>query len=266
MTPTAFSLKSNNPSVVAIIPARYASTRLPGKPLIDLAGTPMVIRVCERARAAKLVSRVIVATDDERILGVARKHGVEAVLTSPDHATGTDRLAEVAAALDCDIVVNVQGDEPLISPETIDAAIRPLLADSELPMATTCEPLTAADDVLNPNIVKVIRNERGDALYFSRAPIPYDRANPLVPGTMVESGRWWKHTGLYVYRRSFLSRFTALSPAPLETVEALEQLRALHHGFPIRVMETRHSSPGVDTPEDVERVLKLLAEEAVPAK
>ncbi len=225
----------------------------------------MVVRVCERARLATLVSRVIIATDDDRILAVARKHGVEAVLTGPDHATGTDRLAEVAAALDCDIVVNVQGDEPLISPETIDAAIRPLLVDAEVRMATTCEPLTATDDILNPNIVKVIRDDRGDALYFSRAPIPYDRANPLVPGTTVESGRWWKHTGLYVYRRSFLLRFAALSPAPLESVEALEQLRALHHGFPIRVVETGHASPGVDTPEDVERVLKLLTEEAVSA-
>jgi 3-deoxy-manno-octulosonate cytidylyltransferase (CMP-KDO synthetase) len=249
---------SFNASVAVVIPARYASTRLPGKPLIDLCGQPMIRRVYERAAAAAGVSRIVVATDDARIAAVVRDFGGEAVMTSPDHPTGTDRLAEVALMLDADIVVNVQGDEPLIAPEAIEAAVAPLRADSTLLMATACEPLADAADVLNPNVVKVVRNARGDALYFSRCPIPYRRAEPLALGADIAAGVWWKHTGLYAYRREFLIRFAQSPPCPLERLESLEQLRALHMGVAIRVVETFHASPGVDTPEDVERVRRTL--------
>ncbi len=239
-------------STVAIIPARYDATRLPGKPLIDLAGQPMIQRVYARVRQVAEIERVIVATDDPRIADAVVQFGGEVQMTRADHLSGTDRIAEVAAMLDAEIIVNVQGDEPLIAPETIAAALRPMQSEPDLPMATTCEPLEAVD-AENPNVVKVVCDAQGNALFFSRALIPYPR-QPAVARTL-----WRKHTGLYVYRRQALLHMTALPPAPLELAEGLEQLRALTHGVRIRVVETRYQSIGVDTPEDVERVRQWLA-------
>lgn len=252
-------------NVVALIPARYASTRLPGKPLLDIGGKPMIVRVVERARQAAAIQRVIVATDDERVFAAVRAAGEEAWMTSPDHRTGTDRLAEVAAQLDADLIVNVQGDEPLIEPATIDAAIAPLLADASIMMGTTCEPIESAADLLNPNVVKVVTDSAGFALYFSRNPIPYPRAeaqahNGLEAALQAQPellARYAKHTGLYAYRRDFLLQYAKLPPTLLEQTELLEQLRALEHGYRIRVVNVPHRSIGVDTPEDLELVRQL---------
>ncbi|MFQ3582365.1 MAG: 3-deoxy-manno-octulosonate cytidylyltransferase [Chloracidobacterium sp.] len=240
------------PSVIAVIPARYGATRLPGKPLIDLGGQPMIQRVHARVRQTPAIERIIVATDDQRIAAAVAAFGGEARMTRADHASGTDRVAEVAATLDADIIVNVQGDEPLIAPETITAALRLLQTDSSAAIATTCEALDPAE-AENPNVVKVVCDAAGYALYFSRSPIPYPR-RPDAARSL-----WRKHTGLYAYRREALLRFTQLPPAPLELAEGLEQLRALTHGMRIRVAETAHPSPGVDTPEDAERIRRQLA-------
>jgi 3-deoxy-manno-octulosonate cytidylyltransferase (CMP-KDO synthetase) len=253
--------------VTAIIPARYASSRLPGKPLLELAGKPMILHVVERAQEVKAIQRVIVATDDERIFAAVKNAGAEAWMTSPNHPTGTDRLAEVAAQLDSDIIVNVQGDEPFIEPSTIEAALQPLLEDDSLVMATTCEPLDAAADVVNPNVVKVVTDHAGFALYFSRQPVPFPRAEVLACGTLEVALQtqpqllqlYAKHTGLYVYRREFLLQLAKLKPTPLERTEALEQLRALEHGYRIRVVKAAHRSLGIDTPEDLARARKLLS-------
>jgi 3-deoxy-manno-octulosonate cytidylyltransferase (CMP-KDO synthetase) len=251
--------------VVAIIPARYASTRLPGKPLIEIAGKPMVLRVVERARQATSINRVIVATDDERVFQVVAGAGVEAVMTSPDHATGTDRLAEVAAGLDSEIVVNVQGDEPLIEPSTIEAALKPLLADRSIVMSTTCEPIESVEDALKTNVVKVVIDREGFALCFSRNPIPFPREAVLEHGSIRAALRakpellraFNKHTGLYAYRRDFLLTYAKLPPTPLEQSEKLEQLRALEHGYRIKVVAVAHRSIGVDTPEDLKLVRRM---------
>ncbi|MFN0124028.1 MAG: 3-deoxy-manno-octulosonate cytidylyltransferase [Blastocatellia bacterium] len=252
--------------ITAIIPARYASTRLPGKPLLDLAGVPMILRVIACARAVSLIDRVIVATDDERVWQTVTDAGEEAVMTSPDHASGTDRLAEVAANLRSDIIVNLQGDEPLIDAATIAAAIQPLLDDPALQMATTSEPILTPADALNPNVVKVVTDANDHALYFSRSPIPFPRAAVSAHGSLTAAldarpellRQFRKHTGLYVYRREFLLRYAHLAPAPLEQTELLEQLRALAHGVRIRVVPVTHRSIGVDTPEDLEYVRGLL--------
>lgn len=255
-----------NTQAVAVIPARYASTRLPGKPLVDIAGEPMILHVVRRAQAAASISRVIVATDDERVRQAVTAAGAEAMMTSPEHRTGTDRLAEVAAQLDAAIIVNVQGDEPLIEPATIDAAVAPLLADSLLVMSTTCEPIETVEDALNQNLVKVVVDAAGFALYFSRQPIPFPRAAAQTHGSLAAAlqaqpellHRYAKHTGLYCYRRDFLLKFAALEPTPLEQSELLEQLRALEHGYRIRVVPVAHRSIGVDTPEDLERVRQII--------
>ena len=252
--------------VVAIIPARYASARFPGKPLAEVAGRPLILHVVERARAAPSVDRVIVATDDERIRQAVIAAGAEAEMTSPDHRTGTDRLAEVAARLEAEIVVNVQGDEPLIEPATIEAALAPLLADRAIVMGTTCEPIQSVEDALSPNVVKVVVDRAGFALYFSRQPVPLPRAETLGRGSVAAALRadpgllrhFAKHTGLYAYRRDFLLTFAALEPTPLERAELLEQLRALEHGYRIRVVPVSHRSIGVDTPADLERVRQLM--------
>jgi 3-deoxy-manno-octulosonate cytidylyltransferase (CMP-KDO synthetase) len=238
-------------SVLAVIPARYHSTRLPGKVLADIAGHPMIEHVYRRATAARLVHGVIVATDDERIAAAVREFGGAAMLTRTDHVSGTDRIAEIVAALRCRAVVNLQGDEPLIEPDTIDAAVKPLLEDSTVDMTTICRPFTSLDEFRNPNVVKVVTNSRGEALYFSRAPIPYPRQTELPALARA-------HVGLYVYRRETLLKLAALPAAPLEIVESLEQLRALAHGIRIRVVETKHDAAGVDTQEDLERVRKML--------
>jgi 3-deoxy-manno-octulosonate cytidylyltransferase (CMP-KDO synthetase) len=239
-------------SAVAIIPARYQSTRLPGKALADIAGRPMIEHVYRRAAAASSVGRVIVATDDRRILEAVHRFGGEAVMTSAAHQSGTDRLAEVAAGLDCDLVVNVQGDEPLLAADTIDAAVAPFAADPALQMSTLRRRITDPADLRNPNVTKVVVDGGGFAMYFSRAPIPFTR-----PGQTEATA--WAHVGLYVYRRETLLELAALPPTEMERAEALEQLRALEHGIRIQAIETAHETIGVDTPDDLERVRAFFA-------
>jgi 3-deoxy-manno-octulosonate cytidylyltransferase (CMP-KDO synthetase) len=253
-------------AIVAIIPARFGSTRLPGKPLSQISGKPMVQHVWERARQARTVDRVLVATDDERVAAAVRAFGGEVAMTSRAHATGTDRLAEAAAATDAEIVVNVQGDEPMLDPAFIDGAVAPLLAEPGLPMATVSLPLDDVEEMLSAAVVKVVTDARGDALYFSRSPIPFVRdAVDLraAAAQAVARGLARKHVGLYAYRRDALTRFASLAPSPLEQAESLEQLRALHHGMRIRVvtMEGR-SGVAVDTPQDLERVRAMMSESA----
>jgi 3-deoxy-manno-octulosonate cytidylyltransferase (CMP-KDO synthetase) len=229
-------------SVLAIIPARFDSTRFPGKALADIAGRPMIEHVYRRAASATCVHGTIVATDDLRIAQAVESFGGAAVMTRADHASGTDRIAEVAAALPCRVIVGVQGDEPLIEPSAIDAAVEPLLTDAALEMSTLSRPFADAEEFASRHVVKVVTDLRRRALYFSRAPLAAAQA----------------HIGLYAYRRDVLLRLAALPPAPLEQAESLEQLRALSHGIAIQVVETRHRSIGVDTPDDLERVRQLL--------
>ena len=228
---------------LCIIPARYASTRLLGKPLRDIAGKPMIVRVYERAVQAKRVQDVVVATDDERIRTAVEEHGGRAVMTRTDHATGTDRLAEVAEKMtDYDLIINVQGDEPLIDPTVIDALVEPFLADARLSMATAKTLLTDEEEIANPNNVKVITDLTDNALYFSRARIPYARN---------EGANVYKHIGIYAYRRDFLLSYARMAQTPLERSESLEQLRALENGHRIHVIETDAVFIGVDTEEDL---------------
>jgi 3-deoxy-manno-octulosonate cytidylyltransferase (CMP-KDO synthetase) len=239
--------------VVAVIPARFASTRFPGKPLADIDGQPMIEHVYRRASAASSVSRVIVATDDLRIATRVAEFGGHVRLTKATHLTGTDRLAEVVETLDCDIVVNVQGDEPLIDPRSIDQAVAPLVADPSVPMTTLYKRITHGSELDDPNVVKIVVDRGGFALYFSRAAIPYTQ-NPR--------GGWpplYRHIGLYAYRRSTLLVLANLEPTPLERAESLEQLRALEHGIRIKAVETDYDSLSVDTPQDLEEVRRLLA-------
>jgi 3-deoxy-manno-octulosonate cytidylyltransferase (CMP-KDO synthetase) len=239
---------------VAVIPARYAASRFPGKPLARVAGVALVQRVWEGARSAKSVERVVVATDDERIAAACRAFGADVAMTRADHPTGTDRIAEVAAGLDADVVVNVQGDEPLIEGFVIDAAVELLAGDPSLPMATVVHPAEPGAQG-DPNRVKVVLDRRGRALYFSRSPLPYvrDVAPPQI----------WQHVGLYAYRRSFLLELVRMAPTALERAESLEQLRALENGHPVGVaiVEGWRSVP-VDVPEDVARVEAVLRERA----
>jgi 3-deoxy-manno-octulosonate cytidylyltransferase (CMP-KDO synthetase) len=244
-------------TVLAVIPARFASTRLPGKILADIDGRPMIEHVYRRAAAARLVHAVIVATDDDRIASAVRAFGGAALMTRADHVSGTDRIAEVVAAHPCRAVVNLQGDEPLIEPDTIDAAVRPMLDDPSLEMSTVCRPFAGPEEFTSPSVVKVVTNLQGDALYFSRAPIPFPA--PSVPQDAVP-GVARAHMGLYVYRRETLLKLAALPVAPLERIESLEQLRAMAHGIRIRVVETPHLSAAVDTREDLERVRQLMHE------
>ena len=258
-------------SVLAVIPARYQSTRLPGKILADIAGRPMIEHVYRRATAARLVHGVIVATDDDRIAAAVRGFGGAALMTRADHVSGTDRIAEVVSRLHCRAVINLQGDEPLIEPETIDAAVKPLLDDSTVEMTTISRPLASLEEFRNPNVVKVVTNTRGDALYFSRAPIPASALSAALgsaPSAALGSAALGSapslpaparaHVGLYVYRRETLLKLAGLPAAPLEIVESLEQLRALAHGIRIRVVETKHAAAGVDTAEDLERVRQMI--------
>ena len=237
-------------SALGIVPARFASERFPGKPLVPIAGRPMIVHVVEAARRAKSLRDVWVATDDDRIAAACREIDAPVVMTSADHPTGTDRLAEAAAGTSDEIIVNIQGDEPLIEGFVIDAAVDALASAPDVPMSTVVHaapPEAGAD----PNRVKVVRDRAGNALYFSRAEVPFERS---------ASAPRWQHVGLYAYRREFLLDYVALEPTPLERAEALEQLRALEHGFTIRcaVVEGWESVP-VDTPEDRERVEVLLA-------
>ena len=237
---------------LCVIPARYASTRLPGKPLADICGKPMICRVWERARRAEKPERVIVATDDQRIYDAVRKDGGEAMLTRADHPTGTDRLAEVAQAhAAVDLIVNVQGDEPLIEPSVIDELIALFEADENLQMATVMTRMEDEEEQKNPNNVKVVVDKLGYALYFSRSLLPYPRATAAPV---------YKHIGIYAYRRDFLLHYARLAPTPLEKAESLEQLRALENGYGIRVLETASRFIGVDTPEDLALVNRLYRE------
>lgn len=240
--------------VVAVIPARYASTRFPGKPLAEIHGKPMIQWVYERASRSSHVGRVIVATDDDRIMDVVKAFGGEVQMTHTDHPTGTDRLAEVASRIEADLIVNVQGDEPLIDPKMIDQAVLPLKKNPGIAMGTLMTPVRDVDEYLNPNVVKVVTDRQGLALYFSRAPIPHPRDFADSLETNFSALKAFKHVGLYVYRKDFLLTFPKLSETRLEKLEKLEQLRALEHGFRIRVVETSLTSIGVDTPEDLEKV------------
>ena len=236
--------------VAAVIPARYGSTRLEGKVLADLRGKPVIVRVIEQARRCRRVDGVVVATDDERVLRAVKDAGCDAVMTSPDHKSGTDRIAEVAAGLDADIIVNIQGDEPMIDPESVDNAVKALLDDPSLNVSTLAVPISDPEEIKNPNVVKVVTDNRGMALYFSRAPIPFDRDG--------KNGGALKHLGLYVYRRSFLLKYAAFEPTELEMRERLEQLRILQNGFGIKVVAANRDSTGIDTPDDLKRAEALF--------
>jgi len=240
-------------SVVAIIPARYESTRFPGKPLALIAGKPMIQHVYERTRAVASVARTLVATDDRRIADAVRAFGGEVVMTRATHPSGTDRIAEAAAALAAEVIVNVQGDVPFLHGAMIEAAVELLRADGAPPMATIKAPLRDATEMANPNVVKVVTDRDGYALYFSRSPLPYWRE--AVASDVVG----YKHIGLYAYRRDFLLTFARLAPTPLERAEKLEQLRALEWGFRIKVAETDAVGVEVDTPQDLERARALAA-------
>jgi 3-deoxy-manno-octulosonate cytidylyltransferase (CMP-KDO synthetase) len=237
--------------IVAVIPARFASTRFPGKPLADIDGRPMIEHVYRRASASPVVSRVIVATDDLRIATRVAGFGGNVRLTRPDHETGTDRLAEVAMSLDCDVIVNVQGDEPLLDPRAITELVAPF-ADKSISMSTLYRRITDQSELLNPNIVKLVTDRSGFAMYFSRAPIPHTR-DPRGGYPPL-----YRHVGVYAYRRTALMVLASLEPTPLERSESLEQLRALEHGIRIKAVETSYDSIGVDTPADLEQVRRLL--------
>ena len=240
---------------ICVIPARYSSTRLPGKPLKDICGVPMVCRVYERASRAKSVDAVIVATDDERIFRAVEKFSGRAMMTRADHKTGTDRLAEVAEKFpDCDVVVNVQGDEPLIEPALIDELVA-AFADESLQMATVASEMTDAEEIANPNNVKVVVDAQSNALYFSRAPIPFPRNEGILPVL--------KHIGIYAYRRKFLLDYARMEPTPLEKTESLEQLRALENGYAIRVIKSSCRFVGVDTAQDLQRVNEIYRREEI---
>ena len=242
-------------SAIAVIPARYESSRLPGKALADIGGRPMIEHVYRRTAAARSIGSVIVATDDERIHRVVRGFGGESRMTSAAHQTGTDRIAEVLAALECTLVVNVQGDEPLIEPAMIDEAVAPFSDDPSLMMSTLRRRIEDDADRTNPNVTKVVVDREGYALYFSRAPVPFTRQGSQPAAA-------WRHVGLYVYRRECLLRLSALPPTDMERAEALEQLRALEYGIRIKAVETGFDSVGVDTPEDLERVRATVADQS----
>ena len=244
-----------------LIPARMASSRLPDKPLADLAGIPMVVRVAQRAKDAS-ASRVVVATDDERVLAACQSHGVEAIMTRSDHLSGSDRLAEACEILklkDQEIVVNVQGDEPLIAPESIDAVAQLLATRDDCSMSTLAHEIDNVEEFSSPHVVKVVLDARNTALYFSRAPIAWWRDGFSSGISKLANPAPLRHVGLYAYRVQFLRVFPQLSPAPLEMLESLEQLRALWHGHRIAVHVSEHApGPGIDTPEDLARVRRFF--------
>src|SRR3972149_4691374 len=244
--------------IPGIIPARYASTRLVGKPLADIDGKPMVWRVYERALSASLPQQALVATDDERIMKAVLALGGRAVMTSPEHTSGTDRVAEAARSIDADIIVNLQGHSPLIEPGLIDAAIRPMLEDPSLNISTLKTRITDEEEYHNPNAVKVVTGKDGYALYFSRSPIPFSR----VPFRELPAPPY-KHIGLYVYRRGFLFVVTKRKPTPPERAQSTQHLRAIENGHRIRGVEGDYNPVSVDTPEDLERVRAIIREKGV---
>ena len=232
---------------IAVIPARYGSTRLPAKALAEIGGVPMIVRVWRQVSMARSIERVIVATDDDRIAAPVRAAGGEAMMTSPNHPSGTDRIAEVAGKVHADIYVNVQGDQPFTDPQDLDAVIAPMLKDASIDMATLSTPITELEEFRNPNKVKVVCDGAGNALYFSRSPIPHPRDIEGVPAGAL------RHIGIYAYRREFLLRFASLAPGKLEQLEKLEQLRALENGCRIRVVASVAPSLEIDTAEDLAR-------------
>lgn len=240
--------------VVAVIPARYGSRRLPGKPLLEICGKPLIRWVWERARGARTVGRVVVATDEPRVAKVVEGFGGEAALTSPEHPSGTDRVAEVARRLSAEVVVNVQGDEPFLDPEVVDQVVARLI-EGDFPMATAAKRIDDPKQLRDPSVVKVVLDMEGCALYFSRSPIPFLRDVPEEG--WLDKAKFLKHIGIYAYRRDFLMTLSELPPAPLELSEKLEQLRALEHGYRIAVAETEHDCFSVDTPEDLARAREM---------
>ena len=247
------------PRVLAVIPARWASSRFPGKPLANIAGIPMIQRVMCQTQKAKYVTEVIVATDDTRILEVVNNNGGTAVMTSADHESGTDRIAEVTRDRNCDIVVNVQGDEPLMPPQNIDLVVKPLVEDASRLVASLRILIRDLKDIRDRNITKVVVDKFDSALYFSKAPIPWDRDAWTEGLEALTSPIWFKHLGLYAYRKKFLMEYSELSLTPLEKMEKLEQLRILENGFPIKVVETKFDSIGVDSEADIKVIEKQLA-------
>ncbi|HEU4401741.1 MAG TPA: 3-deoxy-manno-octulosonate cytidylyltransferase [Candidatus Polarisedimenticolia bacterium] len=244
---------------VGVIPARFHSSRFPGKPLALIGGKPLVEHVYERARGARLLARLLVATEDERIVRLVQGFGGEALMTSPDHPSGTDRLAEVARRVPADLFVNIQGDEPLLEPSDVDRLVECLAGDPAIDMATLAEPIRDEEAFRDPNVVKIVCDGAGRALYFSRAPIPCSRFAGVAnhpPGAAAAA--WRRHVGIYAYRARFLSEFASWSPGTLERIEGLEQLRALERGRSIRVLDARGRYLGVDTPADVVAVEKAL--------
>ncbi len=235
--------------ILGVIPARYASSRFPGKALATIASKTMLEHVWDRTRLSRYITSIVIATDDELIRDAARSFGADVRMTSPQHLSGTDRVAEVAALHSAEIVVNIQGDEPLIDPEAIDAALLPLIHEPAIQMSTLRKRIEIPREINDPNVVKVVSDRFQNAIYFSRSPIPYDRGTDAV---------YFKHIGLYVYRKDFLLRYSTLPVGPLEQSERLEQLRALENGHKIRVVDTQYESLGVDTPEDLERVKELF--------
>ena len=254
-----------NEKVLAVIPARWASTRFLGKPIADILGKPMVQWVSEQAHKAKLITDVVVATDDKRIYDVVHDFGGRAVMTSPNHQSGTDRAAEVAKTLECDIVVNIQGDEPLIPPENIDLVIKPLLYSADLSASTLMIAIRNRTEMIDPNICKVVVDGEGRALYFTRAPVPYNRDSWLGDNPPIKKRKsthlevfGYKHIGIYAYTKSFILKIAKLQVSNLEILEKLEQLRVLDNGYSIRVIETTENSICVDRPEDLDIVKDMI--------
>jgi 3-deoxy-manno-octulosonate cytidylyltransferase (CMP-KDO synthetase) len=248
--------------IAAIIPARMHSTRLPGKPLLKIAGVPMIVRVLERARSCPELERIIVATDSEEICNVVRRHSGEAWITAASHQSGSDRVAEVAEKIDAEFILNLQGDEPLFPRSTIQALVQYAFACPDLTVVTPAVPLTREGDIVNPNITKVVSSKSGKALYFSRYPIPYARSNPPLAGAL-DSDRalpgYLKHVGMYLYRRDFLLQFVRFKQTPLELAESLEQLRILENGYPIYTVCVAEDSVSVDTPDDLAAVERMIS-------
>lgn len=248
-------MTTENPRVLCVVPARFASTRFPGKIIVPLAGKPLVLHAYERAQRAILVDETLIAADDPAIADAVAPYGARLVMTRPDHPSGTDRIAEVAESHTAEIIVNVQGDEALIDPATVDAAVQALLDHPEAVMSTARHRITDPELIADPNAVKVVCDAEGRALYFSRSPIPHirDAADRHAAATC-----YWQHVGLYVYRRDFLLRYAKMPQTPLEKLEKLEQLRVLENGFGIVVVDTEYRGVGVDTPADLERVRAIL--------
>jgi len=239
-------------NAIGVIPARYGATRFQGKVLADLMGKPVVQHVYEMAKNAKMLDDLIIATDDERIEKCVKAFGGKVVLTSVDQPTGTDRLAEVVNPIDVKVVVNIQGDEPLVHHSMIDELVRTMLENDSINMATAIKRIDNKDEIMDPNVVKVVIDKEGFALYFSRSPIPFERSE--------QSKSFYKHLGLYAYTKDFLFTFTNLPKSELEKVESLEQLRALEHGYKIKTIETKFETVGIDTPEDLEKAKKVILE------